>query len=307
MRWAKNQLIPRNQENTVMKSMTGHGVSYHRQKDTFIEIVVQSLNNRFLETRFRMPDFYSSLEGELRKKVQQKFTRGSVEVLIHRNPSQPHKDTKWKWNHKRAVEWRSLYKKMSTVLKLKNNIDLVSLSRQPGVVDIQSVSPVLSTKEKQIVKKLLQKAVELCDKERVREGAALKKDFQSQLTALSQCLQLIKKLSSKKKQKKEQQLKGRMSKEILVQQPGVANEVVLMLARMDINEEISRMTEHIRTFRTLITKKAVIGKQMNFYLQEMIREMNTIGSKSQEARLTREVVSAKTIIETMREQVQNVE
>lgn len=290
-----------------MKSMTGHGVSYHRQKDTFIEIVVQALNSRFLEVRFRMPDFYSTLEGELRKKVQQKFTRGSIEILVNRNPSQPNKDIKWKWNHKRALEWRALYKKMSTVLKLKNNIDLVSLSRQPGVVDIQSVSPVLSTKEKQIVKKLLQKAVELCDKERVREGIALKKDFQNKLTALSQCLQLIKRISSKKKQKKEKQLKGTLSKDILLQQPGAANEAVLMITRMDINEELSRLTEHIRAFRTLIAKKAVMGKQMNFYLQEMIREVNTIGSKSQEASLTREVISAKTIIETMREQVQNVE
>ena len=289
-----------------MRSMTGHGVSYHRQKDTFIEIVVQSLNSRFLEVRFRMPDFYSTLEGELRKKVQKKFTRGNIDILINRNPTHPDKSIKWRWNHKRALEWRTLYKKMSTALKLKNNIDLMNLSRQPGVVDIESVSPVLSAKEKQVVKSLLQKAVELCDKERVREGLALKKDFQKKLIALSQCLQLIKRLSSKKRQKKEKQLKSKMSKEILVQQNST-NEAALIISRMDINEELSRLAEHIRVFRALITKKIVMGKQMNFYLQEMIREVNTIGSKSQEVSLTCEVIKAKTLIETMREQVQNVE
>lgn len=289
-----------------MRSMTGHGVSYYRKKDTFIEIVVQSLNSRFLEVRFQMPDFYSTLEGELRKKIQKKFTRGNIDVLINRNPAQPDKSTKWNWNRKRASEWLALYKKMSTTFKLKNNIDLVSLSRQPGVVDIQSVLPALSAKEKQVVKNLLQKAVELCDKERVREGVALKKDFQKQIVALSQCLTLIKRISGKKKQTKEKRIKGALSKDILVQQNNT-NDTVLMIARMDINEELSRLAEHIRAFRTLITKKIVMGKQMNFYLQEMIREANTIGSKSQEASLTCEVIKAKTIIETMREQVQNVE
>ena len=289
-----------------MKSMTGHGVAYSRQKDRFVEVVVQSLNGRFLEVRFQMPSFYSQLEGEFRRVVQKKFTRGNIDILINRNPTQPNKNTKWRWNHKRALDWQTLYSKMASALKMKNNLDLVSLSRQPGVLDVESVSPLLSVQEKQVIKTLLRKAIELCNKERMREGVALKKEFQKNLVALSKCLTLVKRISSKQKQRKKKQLKNKLSKDSLAQQQD-ANDAVLMITRMDIDEELSRLAEHIRAFRALIIQKAVMGKQMNFYLQEIIREVNTIGSKSQEAGLTREVIKAKTIIETMREQVQNVE
>ena len=286
--------------------MTGHGVAYSRQKDRFIEIVVRALNSRFLEIRFQIPDFYSSMEGELRKKVQKKFTRGNIDIVINRKPIQPGVKTKLEWNYKQALVWKAFYKKMASVLKLQNNLDLLSLSRQPGVLDIQSVTPGLSTREKQIIKNLLQKALDLCDKEKAREGLALKKEFHKNLTALSHCLQLIKRISSKQKQEKKKQLKRNLSSDGATQQQS-ANETVLMLSRVDIDEELSRFVEHIRIFRALITKKSIMGKQLNFYLQEMIREINTIGSKSQEVRLTREVVNAKILIETMREQVQNVE
>ncbi len=286
--------------------MTGHGVAYSQQKDRFVEIVVRALNGRFLEIRFQMSDFYSSMEGELRKKVQKKFTRGNIDILINRKPAQPGVKTKLKWNYKQALVWKAFYKKMAFALKLQNNLDLLSLSRQPGVLDIQSVTPSLSTQEKQIIKNLLQKAINLCDKEKSREGLALKKEFQKNLTTLSHCLQLIKRISNKQKREKKKQLKRNLSSDVSTQQQS-ANEAVVMLSRVDIEEELSRLVEHIRIFRTLITKKSIMGKQMNFYLQEMIREINTIGSKSQEVRLTREVVNAKTLIETMREQVQNVE
>ena len=80
-----------------------------------------------------------------------------------------------------------------------------------------------------------------------------------------------------------------------------------LISRLDTSEEFSRMEEHIRVFRTLVIAKGVMGKKISFYLQEMIREVNTIGSKSQDFKLTQEVVQAKTLIERMREQVNNVE
>ena len=288
-----------------MKSMTGYGISRLATRDYHIEVVVQSYNSKYFELRVHTAPFYNSLEGEFRKELQKKFHRGHVNLSITRSPSLPVKERKIQWNKKQALQWKKIYGQMAKDLKVKNNLDLLSLVSQPGVVDVISQPISISNTEKIKLRALLDKSIELCVKERVREGQALKKDFQKNLKALSISLQKVKVLSEKQNKKL---LKNKASEITPVFDEKKSGYENTNSFRMDTSEEISRMTEHIKSFRKLISSgEEVLGKKMSFYLQEMVREMNTVGSKSQDFELTKEVVQSKSTIERMREQVQNVE
>ncbi len=326
--------------------MTGCGISRWKSKDCYIEVVVQSYNSKHFESRVQIPPFYASLEGELRKYLQKKFNRGFVSLLVTRSPSWPIKKTKIKCNKEQALKWKALYNQLAWFLhrtgmefadselpsplrrssqktqnlssrkkgsskmsiKLENSLDLVTLAQQPGVMETLSEPSLISAKEKNKLKTLTMKAMDLCSKERVREGLSLKKDFQKNIKHLSLCIHKIKSHSLKQNEKANKNVKERArSIDIMDDQNTVQDMMVALINRMDNSEEISRMEEHIQVFRTLILSKGVVGKKISFYLQEMIREINTIGSKSQDFKLTQEVVQAKTLIERMREQVHNVE
>ncbi len=291
-----------------MTSMTGYGISRWKSKDCYMEVVVQSYNSRHFESHVQRPPFYASLEGELKKELRKKFHRGNVNLLITRSPSWPLRQTQIQWNKKQALKWKALFNRAALSLRMKNNLDLMTLIQQEGVLELVSRPSLVSVQEKNRLKALVHKAVELCGQERVREGRALKKDFQKHIKQLSLCLQKIKSHSVKQKEQVRKSIKKKIHSVDMANEKKTVEEVTgVLINRLDTNEEISRMEEHIRAFRTLVAEKGIVGKEMSFYLQEMIREMNTVGSKSQDFKMTQVVVQAKTFIERMREQVQNVE
>lgn len=291
-----------------MKSMTGYGISQWKSKDYCIEIIVQTYNGKYFESRVQIPPFYNSLEGALRKELQKKFTRGFVNLSITRSPLWPVKKTTMRWNKKQALKWKSLYKQMASTLKIKYEMNLPHLAQQPGILEVVSQPALISVQEKKKVKVLVCKAINLCNKERDREGLALQRDFRKNLNQLALALKKVKSYALKQTKTVGKKIENRIgSVEDIDGRKAIQEVTSALINRMDVNEEISRMEEHIRTFRSLINVKGIIGKKMSFYLQEMIREMNTVGAKAQDFKLTKEVVQVKTLVERMREQVQNVE
>jgi uncharacterized protein (TIGR00255 family) len=291
-----------------MKSMTGYGISQWKSKDCCVEVVVQSYNGKYFESRVQSPAFYNSLEGELRKELQKKFIRGFISLSITRSPLWPVKKTTVKWNKEQALKWKSLYKKMAVTLKMKYEVNLPHLAQQPGVLEVTAQPALVSVQEKNKVKVLVRRAVDLCSKEREREGKALQKDFQKNLNQLMLSLKKVKSHAVRQSKGVGKKIESKVGAIDDIEGKKAIQEVTsTLINRMDINEEVSRMEEHIRAFRSLIAVKGVIGKKMSFYLQEMIREMNTVGAKAQDFKLTKEVVQIKTFIERMREQVQNIE
>lgn len=291
-----------------MKSMTGYGLSRWQSKDYCIEIVVQAYNSKYFESRVQVPPFYASFEGELRKELQKMFTRGFINLLITRSPLWPVKKTTVRWNKKQALQWKSLYSQMASDLKIKHQVDLLDLAQQPGVLEVISQTSLISVQEKQRLRTLTCRAVNLCNKERTREGVALKKDFQKNLSQLSLSLKKIKSHAVRQSKEVCKNMEDKIESINVVDEKKAVQEVTgALINRMDTSEEISRMEEHVRSFRSLISSPGVIGKKMSFYLQEMVREINTVGAKSQDFKLTKEVVQSKSLIERMREQVQNIE
>ncbi len=293
-----------------MKSMTGYGSGVWKSEDFFVEAQLQSYNHKNFEVRLQISPFYTSMEGDLRKELQKKFSRGAFNLIVARQPLWPVKQSKMHWNKKQALKWKTLFNQMARSLKMKNDVGLLDLSQQPGVMELVSMPLILSTKEKAGLKALIRKVINLCDREKSREGQALKKDFQKNLRQFSLCLQNIKRHEARQRKTKHRATMAEPlnlfdnNQEEQKNRQAVAG---LLLDRLDISEEISRLKAHVQAFRSLTASRGIMGKKMSFYLQEMIREANTIGSKSQDFKLTKAVVQAKSLIERMREQAHNIE
>lgn len=288
--------------------MTGYGTVQTHFKTIMIESSIRSVNGRFLEVRFHMPREYLFLENDLKKIISQSLSRGTVDVFISRKIVKSKSTKKVEINFNLAKEYKKSIALIANELKIKNDLSLEKIIELPEVLSIDDSIEVTKSEE-QIIKKLFIAAVKKCDDERKREGFELAKHMQSILNDLQKQLKLI--LTFKEKankllqEKLETKIKQRFSSE--VDQQRMQQEIVYLIDKSDINEEVQRLQTHFENYKKLIQIDSSEGKKLDFYTQELLREVNTIGSKSQVAEITQAVVEAKTLIERLREQVQNIE
>lgn len=292
-----------------MKSMTGFGTNRAQSTDVTLEISVRSVNGRFLEPRFHLPREYMTFESELRKLLSDRLKRGTVDVFITRRVRSSGSKATLQVNRELARRYVQGYRALAKDLKLKEDLHLEVIARLPEVVKLEESSET-DSKEKALVLKSFKAAVDACQAERQREGKALQRELEKMLSSLEKQVQGILALredaNRQLQEKFETRLAGRLKGGELDPQR-LSQEIVLQLDKSDINEELQRLGEHIKNYRQILVSREAEGKKLDFYTQELLREVNTIGSKSQVARITQSVVEAKTIIERLREQVQNVE
>lgn len=296
-----------------MKSMTGFGNFRTQNNEVSIEVSIRAVNGRFLETRCHLPRVYFPYETELKKKFASQVLRGTVDVYVLRKNRGVSSSGRISVNMKLAQEYLKAFKKISAELRMNENVRLEQITKQPEVIQFEE-SDALSANELSLLKKAFEGALKKFDAERVREGAALKKDLQKNLKDLQKHITRVSKMRDEANKllqdRFESKVKSRLPKEVAGQQMDpqrISQEIVIQLEKADINEEITRLTEHIKNFDKLVDSPVVEGKKLDFYTQELLREVNTIGSKSQVAGITESVVEAKTLIERIREQVQNIE
>lgn len=292
-----------------MKSMTGFGTNRAQSADVTLEISVRSVNGRFLEPRFHLPREYMPFESELRKLLSDRLKRGTVDVFITRRVRSSGSKATLQVNRDLARRYVQGYRALAKDLKLKEDLHLEVIARLPEVVKLEESSET-DPKEKALVLKSFKAAVDACQTERQREGKALQRELEKMLSSLEKqvhgILALREDANRQLQEKFETRLAGRLKGGELDPQR-LSQEIVLQLDKSDINEELQRLGEHIKNYRQILVSRDAEGKKLDFYTQELLREVNTIGSKSQVARITQSVVEAKTIIERLREQVQNVE
>lgn len=292
-----------------MKSMTGFGTNRAQSADVTLEISVRSVNGRFLEPRFHLPREYMTFESELRKLLSDRLKRGTVDVFITRRVRSSGSKATLQVNRELARRYVQGYRALAKDLKLKEDLHLEVIARLPEVMKLEESSET-DSKEKALVLKSFKAAVDACQTERQREGKALQRELEKMLSSLEKQVQGILALredaNRQLQEKFETRLAGRLKGGELDPQR-LSQEIVLQLDKSDINEELQRLGEHIKNYRQILVSREAEGKKLDFYTQELLREVNTIGSKSQVARITQSVVEAKTIIERLREQVQNVE
>lgn len=297
--------------------MTGYGLArvqcLVQSLDVSIEITVRAVNGRFLENRFHLPRSYYGFESDLKKKLNEFIKRGTVDVYISRKLKSNTVSSKIIMNTKLAAEYLKAFRKLSKDLQMSEPVKFDLITRQNDIIQVEEQEQV-SPQEVLILKKTFESALKKFDTERLREGLALKKDLQKNLKELQKYVLKISKLredANKMLQEKfEAKLKSRLPKEAMNQgfdPQRLTQEIVIQLEKADINEEIIRLNEHLKNFEKIIDLDVVEGKKLDFYTQELLREVNTIGSKSQVAGITESIVESKTLIERIREQVQNIE
>lgn len=292
-----------------MKSMTGYGLGKATSTQSSIEVSVRSVNGRFLETRLHLPREFIPFESEIKKTLAQYFERGTLDLFVSRKIKPGAGVQKVIVNKALASEYHLAYKTLAKHLKLKSSVQLEAIARLPEVVKIDDTAE-LPADEKKALLEAIVNACKACQTERLREGKSLRADLEKCLTALSQQVEDIESVREEANQnllsRFEQKIKSRLNG-IEIDSHRLSQEIVIQLEKSDINEELSRLKEHIKNYGHLFTVSEAQGKKLDFYTQELLREVNTIGSKSSVSKLTHIVVQAKTLIERLREQVQNVE
>ncbi len=292
-----------------MKSMTGIGTAEVRLPRYELQVSLKSVNGRFLETRFHIPKEFHLYEIDLRKQIEKKLSRGTVDVFISRRGQISRSRVDIRFDADVAKSWVATHKKMSDLLKSKTELTANQLLALPQVVEIQEQTG-SATKEKSLLSQTFSKALLNLEKAREQEGRFLK-------TELSKLFAQLEKLVLQMRDKREDAnaaLRKRMNAKLetmgfdnKVIEQRLAQEIVIQVDKSDISEELSRLHEHVKACLKLLKSAGAEGKRLEFYNQELLREVNTIGSKSQVTDLTALVVDAKTVIERIREQVQNLE
>lgn len=289
--------------------MTGFGHSHIVEKDFELDIQVKSVNGRFLDLRLHIPREYHPFDSEIKKTLSQFFARGTVDLYCNRRVQLSEKNAKLVINEEIAKSYVQAFNKLSKKLKLKDELSINILARLPEISQLKTQDEV-SDQEKKVLLKTLEQACKSCLDERLREAKALKRDLLDNLKNLENLIQKIQEIREEVNSELAEKFASRLKALGLTEQIDpirILQEVSVQIDRSDINEELSRLGEHISSYRKLIQSGDQHGKKLDFYAQELLREINTIGSKSQVAKLTSLVVDAKSVIERIREQVQNVE
>jgi len=292
----------------MIKSMTGYGRVEAIYDGRNIVVEAKSVNHRFLEIALRLPAALYPLEMEYKKKIGERFKRGRIDVSI-RLEGEGADNFKVNLNMEVA---RAYY---DTLTRLKNEFDIqepVSLRTLISFRDIFTppAETQLETDFLNQVEVNLQEALSMLVNMRQDEGIALFSDMQMRLRAIGETIETIRLRAPQIVLEYQKRLSDRI-KELTagfdLDAARLAQEVAMMADRCDITEEIVRMHSHIGQFEALLQSDEAEGRKIDFLLQEMNREINTIGSKGNDAEIARQVIEAKSELGKLREQAQNIE
>ncbi|MGE5086727.1 MAG: YicC/YloC family endoribonuclease [Bacillota bacterium] len=292
-----------------MKSMTGYGTARSQSKDVTVEVSIRAVNGRFLEPRFHLPREFVAFESDLKKILGSTLLRGTVDVFVSRRVKATSGKAQVAVNDALVKKYVAAYRHLAKELGVAYQVHLEAMARLPDVIKIEESYELFAGEEK-VLKKAFTDACNACDKERVREGKALRKDLLTLLVSLEKQIKVITELRGEANQQLQEKFETKIRARLKgsdIDPSRLSQEIVIQLEKADINEELTRLAEHIKNYRQLVGSQTTEGKKLDFYTQELLREVNTIGSKSQVAKITAAVVEAKTLIERLREQVQNVQ
>lgn len=291
-----------------MNSMTGYGSSLFKRPQLELEIHVKSVNGRYLDVRFHLPKEYAPFESELKNCFDSQWNRGTVDVYVHRRSIPDAKALGSSIRVDQAVQWAKTLRALNKKLGLDHDISLRDVLQMPFVMESPEKG-VVKPDEQKLLKGQVKKAVAACQVFRKREGASLRKELLGLLEDLSRCVQTLSKWRGQAQAQMQSRLQTRLATlgAESLDPARLAMESALLVDKMDVQEELVRLEEHILSCRKLVQVGGAQGKKLDFFCQELLREVNTVGSKSAMASLTQTVVEAKSLIERFREQVQNVE
>ena len=292
----------------MIKSMTGYGRAVESFADKQITVEVRSVNNRYLDCGVKLPRLYSFAEDALKQLVKQHVSRGKVDVFVTVNLPQS-TDVAIALNRPVLEGYLSAMRQIVNDYGVRDDITVNSLSRLPDVFTVEKVeqdedeirSELLSTTEKALLQ---------YDAMRAAEGEAISADLRSKAAWIAGQVSKIEARSPQTVAEYREKLLARMQ-EVLssatVDEARVLTEAAIFADKVAVDEETVRLRSHLAQLDTMLQAREPIGRKLDFLMQEINRETNTIGSKCSDLELARTVVDIKAELEKIREQIQNVE
>ena len=292
----------------MIKSMTGYGKSELEVDLRRYQVEIKSVNHRYLDISVKMPKQISYLEEEIKRKISEKIKRGKLDVFItFENNSIKGKEIKI--NTEIAREYIKELRKLASEENLLDNIEVTEITKYPDVLSIQNLEDDDTIKNELL--KTVEEATSNLVKMRETEGNRISKDLLNRISKIQQKVIKISSLSTGLIEEYVVKLEGRIKdliKDKEIDESRLAQEVVIYADKCSIEEEVTRLNSHIFQFEKQIKdSQDAIGKKLDFMIQEMNRETNTIGSKANNLDITNGVIDIKTQLENIREQVQNIE
>ncbi|MDY4079781.1 MAG: YicC/YloC family endoribonuclease [Clostridium sp.] len=293
----------------MIKSMTSFGRAQGEEgKGYLFSIEMKSVNNRYLDLNIRMPKFMISLEEEIRKIINTRLNRGKVDVFINYK-SYDKASAMPKLNLEVAKGYYNCLNELQKEFNIENDITVSKLANFPEVLTLEEEEENLDEVLKEI-KPLIETSLDKMLEMRIREGEKLKEDILIKLNDIEEKVKTIEGFAEDLPKTYKQRLEERLSeltKGLSIDEERIAVEVAIFADKVAIDEEVIRLKSHIGQMRKTLNLEEPVGRKLDFIVQEMNRETNTIGSKANDINITNIVIDIKNLIEKIREQVQNIE
>ena len=292
----------------MIRSMTGYGSADIERDGQRLTAEVRSVNHRFAEVSIRAPKVVGLFEDQIRQLIVERFSRGKFNLTITWSGAGDSGEV-LKVNETVTDRYVALLEQLKTRYHIDHGLDLRTLASLPDVFQWEHTA--MSDDETwKMVKELVLAACDNMNLMKTREGATLARDLEARLKLIREHLDIVAERGPIRPQEAKERLMTRLKAllaDVEMDPTRIAQEVAVMVDRLDCTEECVRLSAHLDQFRQLSEGSELAGRKLNFLLQEMNREGNTIGAKSNDVAITRAVIVMKEEIERLREQVQNVE
>jgi uncharacterized protein (TIGR00255 family) len=287
-----------------MESMTGYAFLEKSTDQFSYSVELKSLNSRYLEIFINLPKILNNEENELHNLLKQQFGRGKLELNVD--------IYEWTVTKPISINTDMIKKYYRQLLHVHRELGVSEPFRFESVLTLDGIShrdrSQISRASRNAIFNSINRVIDMALAMRRREGAAVRKDLAFHVSLIAKQLSAIRSLSVKNMDEKKEVLKKRIEDGLgsKVDDVRLCTEITILADKLDINEEIIRFRDHIKKFNTMIKSDGQIGKKLDFLAQEMFREVNTIGSKSNNSEISHTVVDIKNHIEMIREHCRNI-
>lgn len=296
----------------MIRSMTGFGDASAHEVGTHYFVELRSLNNKYFKAVIRLPEQLAPLEAELESVLRTKLYRGTVTLTV--SVSDASADAALEVNHEALQRYVEQIQRAPAVREGKVTLDLAAILTLPGVLQPPADEEERLGRARGVLVRLVEESSTKLIERRDREGASLATELSTQLDVIADRLEIVDARAPEVVEAYERRLKSRVEAlltdaELRAEPSDLIREIAVYAEKTDIREEITRLREHLRHFRDVLASEGStpVGRTLDFLSQEMLREANTMASKSPNADLARQIVDIKGAIDRIKEQVQNCE
>jgi uncharacterized protein (TIGR00255 family) len=291
-----------------MRSMTGYGSGSASFPGGRASIELRAVNHRFLEVKMMLPREFLPWEGEWREMIEAQVKRGRLDLSLTFSGRSP-RPYAVNLNLDLARAYREAITRLQRDLQVKRAFDISFLTSRPELFQVTE-KPQPTQAEVQAVRQALHLALTALERQRSREGRFLARDLRTRIAVLERARQAISRRTPVVQELLREKLRERVTnllQRVDIDQGRLLQEVAALTQRSDITEELVRLQSHVQALTEALRSNEPVGKRIDFLLQEVQREINTIGAKADDTTIRHLVVAAKEEVEKLREQVQNIE